>query len=131
MTEKPNTIRVLVIDDEADVADLNVEVLQRGGYEAAAVHHAEDAMGMLRNQRYDVVLSDLNMPGLDGRGVFEAISEHFPELVSRTGFVTGDSMGRASQAFLKESRRPYIEKPVSPKELREFVAQLSMEGTSE
>ena len=124
-------IRVLVIDDEVDVADLNVEVLQRGGYEADAVHKAELALDMLRNQRYDVVLSDLNMPELDGRGVFEAISRDFPELVSRTGFVTGDTMGRSSQAFLKESRRPYIEKPVSPKELREFVAQLSLEGNSE
>lgn len=131
MAKKSKSIRVLVIDDEVDVADLNVEVLQRGGYVADAVHHAENALDMLRNQRYDVVLSDLNMPGLDGRGVFDAISRDFPELVSRTGFVTGDTMGRSSQAFLKESRRPYIEKPVSPKELRDFVAQLSMEGNSE
>ena len=130
-SNKPKKIRVLVIDDEVDVADLNVEVLERGGYEADAVHKAELALDMMRNQRYDVVLSDLNMPELDGRGIFEAISRDFPELVSRTGFVTGDTMGRASQAFLKESRRPYIEKPVSPKELREFVAQLSMEGSSE
>ncbi|MEO1405665.1 MAG: ATP-binding protein, partial [Pseudomonadota bacterium] len=131
VTNPSKSIRVLVIDDEVDVADLNVEVLQRGGYEACAVHHAEDALNMLHNQHYDVVLSDLNMPGLDGRGIFEAISTHFPELISRTGFVTGDSMGRSSQAFLKESRRPYIEKPVSPQELRDFVARLSMEGSSE
>ncbi|MEO0655701.1 MAG: ATP-binding protein, partial [Pseudomonadota bacterium] len=87
MAEKPKSIRVLIIDDEADVADLNVEVLQRGGYEADAVYHAENALDMLRTRRYDVVLSDLNMPGLDGRGVFEAISKEFPELVSRTGFI--------------------------------------------
>lgn len=131
MAEKPKSIRVLVIDDEADVADLNVEVLQRGGYEADAVHHAENALDMLRTRRYDVVLSDLNMPGLDGRGVFEAISKEFPKLVSRTGFITGDTMGRASQAFLEESHRPYVEKPVSPTELRAFVAQLSLEGSPE
>lgn len=130
-SEISSPLRVLVIDDETDVADLNVEVLQRGGYQADAVHQAENALEMLRSKSYDVVLSDLNMPGLDGRGVFELISREFPELVSRTGFVTGDTMGRSSQAFLKESRRPYLEKPVSPKELREFVAQLSMEGTSE
>lgn len=127
-SETPKSIRVLVIDDEADVADLNVEVLERGGYEADAIYQGENALDMLRAHRYDVVLSDLNMPGLDGRGVFEAISKEFPELISRTGFITGDTMGRATQAFLNESRRPYIEKPVSPKELRAFVAQLSLEG---
>ncbi|MEM9369425.1 MAG: ATP-binding protein, partial [Planctomycetota bacterium] len=130
-TELPNPVRVLVIDDEVDVADLNVEVLQRGGYEANAAQDAEHALEMLRDQQYDVVLSDLNMPGLDGRGVFEVISRNHPELIERTGFITGDTMGRSSQAFLKESGRPYIEKPVSPTELREFVAQLCPEGTSE
>ncbi len=131
MSEEPKAIRVLVIDDEVDVADLNVEVLERGGYKADAVYEAENAFDMLRAQRYDVILSDLNMPNVDGRTVFEMISKDFPELVSRTGFVTGDTMGKASQVFLKESRRPYIEKPVSPKELRAFVAELSVEGASE
>ncbi len=131
MNEESNSVRVLVIDDEVDVADLNVEMLRRGGYDAVAAHQPENVLSILRSQRYDVVLSDLNMPGLDGRGVFEAISREFPELVSRIGFVTGDTMGKASQAFLKESRRPYIEKPVSPKELCAFAAQLSMEGSSE
>ena len=50
------------------------------------------------------------------------IRQDFPRLVQRTGFVTGDTMGRASQNFLREAKRPYIEKPVSPKELRDFVA---------
>lgn len=124
------TIRVLVIDDEVDVADLNVEVLERAGYKADAVYEAANAFDMLRNTRYDVVLSDLNMPNVDGRGVFETITTEFPDLVSRTGFVTGDTMGKASQIFLKESGRPYLEKPVSPKELRAFVAGLSTEGQS-
>lgn len=122
-------VRVLVIDDEVDVADLNVEVLQRGGYEADALYDGAKVIDLLRSNRYDVVLSDLNMPNEDGRSVFEAISSEFPELVSHTGFVTGDTMGKASQVFLKESRRPYIEKPVSPEELRAFVAQLSLEGS--
>jgi len=124
-------IRVLVIDDEVDVADLNVEVLERAGYKADAVYQAANAFDMLRSGQYDVVLSDLNMPVVDGRGVFETISTEFPDLVQRTGFVTGDTMGKASQVFLKESKRPYLEKPVSPKELRAFVAKLSTEGQTE
>ena len=119
------TIRVLVIDDEVEVADLNVEVLERGGFEARAVYRAADAFEILRTGRYDVVLSDLNMPDTDGRAVFDTISAEFPHLLPHTGFVTGDTMGRSSQKFLSEAKRPYLEKPVSPQELRAFVARLS------
>ena len=71
-----------------------------------------------------VVISDLNMPDIDGRGFFEAIAAEFPELVARTAFITGDTMGRSSQRFLGEADRPFLEKPVSPRELCEFVGGL-------
>ncbi len=121
----PSVCRVLVIDDEVEVADLNAEVLARGGYQAEVAYRAEDALDLLRREDFDVVISDLNMPGIDGRGVFEAIRSDFADLLDRTGFITGDTLGQASQRFLEESRRPYLEKPVSPRELRDFVARLS------
>ncbi len=126
--ESQKTVRVLVIDDEVDVADLNVEVLERAGYKADAAYKAATAFEMLRTYDYDVVLSDLNMPDVDGRGVYETIASEFPDLLASTGFVTGDTMGRTSQTFLQETSRPHLEKPVSPKELRAFVAQLNTEG---
>ncbi len=120
----PTMARVLVIDDEPDVADINAEILSRAGFEAEVVYRAADFLARLEDGRFDAVLSDLNMPDLDGRGVFEAIRARQPDLVNRTGFLTGDTMGRQSQAFLGEVKRPYIEKPVSPKELRAFVGRL-------
>jgi signal transduction histidine kinase/CheY-like chemotaxis protein len=116
--------RVLVIDDEPDVADLNAEILNRGGFEAHVVYNARDALESLDTANYDAVLSDLNMPDIDGRGVYDAIMARRPDLADRTGFLTGDTMGRQSQLFLGEVKRPYIEKPVSPKELRAFVTRL-------
>ncbi len=118
------TAHILVIDDEPDVADLNAEILERGGFSTHVVYNAQDALDTLGESSYDAVLSDLNMPDIDGRGVYEAITERQPELARHTGFLTGDTMGRQSQAFLGEVKRPYIEKPVSPKELREFVTRL-------
>ena len=49
-------------------------------------------------------------------------------MVPRTGFITGDTLGKASQGFLRESKRPYLEKPVAPTELRAFVAGLLAQG---
>ncbi|MEM0949335.1 MAG: ATP-binding protein [Pseudomonadota bacterium] len=117
--------RVLVIDDEPDVADLNAEVLERGGFKTCVVYKAEDAFAKLRESTFDAIISDLNMPGVDGRLFFDTIRSEFSEMVPHTGFITGDTMGQSSQRFLKDAARPYIEKPVSPGELRAFVHSLS------
>ena len=48
-------------------------------------------------------------------------------MLSKTAFVTGDTMGSASQKLLGESGLPYLEKPVAPSEFRELVAKLISE----
>lgn len=126
--EGRSATRVLVIDDEADVAELNAEVLERAGYDVHAVSDGREALRLLAQQPFDVVLSDLNMPDLDGRALYEAIQSTYPDLVTGVGFITGDTLGRSSQTFLAEAGRPYLEKPVSPKELREFVEHIGQGG---
>ena len=76
---------------------------------------------MLAGSRYDLLLSDLNMPELDGRGLYEIVRDDYPDTLERTAFITGDTMGAAPQSLLQESKRPYLEKPVSPAELRELA----------
>lgn len=120
--------RILIIDDEIDVAELNAEVLNRSGYITTAVSNAEEGLALMAAAHFDVVLSDLNMPGIDGRSFFEALRRDFPEQLDAVGFITGDTLGKASQTFLAEAGRPYLEKPVSPKELRAFVACLDQKG---
>ena len=122
-------LRVLIVDDEEDVAELNAELLTRVGYDTAHVSSGREALSLMEEDPFDIVLCDLNMPDLDGRAVFDAISQHHPHLVSKVGFITGDTLGRASQTFLAEAGRPFLEKPVSPSELRDFVCTLS-NGTS-
>ncbi len=124
-------VRVLVIDDETDVAELNAEVLNRAGYDTIAVASVGEALDLLRARTFDIVLSDLNMPDQDGRALFQDIQTTYPHLVQGVGFITGDTLGRASQAFLAEAGRPYLEKPVSPKELRQFVEQIQRESAND
>ena len=61
------------------------------------------------------------MPFADGRELFDSVKAEFPKLCSRTAFLTGDTMGSNSQGFLMETGRPFLEKPVSPRELCDFV----------
>lgn len=124
LTRSRANVRALVVDDERDVAELITEILKKEGFDVDVAHSGTEAVEMLRGNRYDLLLSDLNMPELDGRGLYKVIRDDFPDLLERTAFITGDTMGFASQGLLQESKRPYLEKPVSPSELRELAYQL-------
>jgi PAS domain S-box-containing protein len=124
LSRNRSNVRALVVDDEVDVAELIAEILKKEGFRVDLAHSGLQAVERLKNHRYDLLLSDLNMPELDGRGLYEVIRDDFPDLLERTAFITGDTMGFASQGLLRESKRPYLEKPVSPAELRELVYRL-------
>lgn len=116
--------RVLVVDDERDVADLLKEMLERDGFEVHAAFNGVEALECLRQEEYALVLSDLNMPGLDGKGLFEATKKERPEVVRKIGFITGDTLSKEAERFLENSGRPYLEKPVGPVELRRLVSSM-------
>lgn len=116
--------RALVVDDEVEVGELNAEILRREGFEVDFVNSGEDALDRLQSANYDIFLSDLNMPGVDGRKIYEALVARFPDMLRRTAYITGDTMGESSLGLLQESGLPYLEKPVSPSELRTLVGKL-------
>lgn len=120
--------RVLVVDDEEDIGALIAEVLKREGYLVDQVGSGAQALERLAGQGYDVVLSDLNMPDVDGKTLFATLKREHPEMVSRIAFITGDTMGPTSQKTLQEAGRPYLEKPVAPEELRQLVQDIMAEG---
>ena len=73
--------RILVVDDETAVRDVLVAVLEHGGYSVTATSSVEEALGTLkRDRRYDLVLSDITMPGKDGFCLLDSMTEAFPEI---------------------------------------------------
>jgi len=118
---KPVDTKVLVVDDETEVAELIAEILQKDGLRVDVAHSGHQALKKLEITRYDLLLSDLNMPELDGRGLYEMVRDKHPDMLERTAFITGDTMGLKSQDLLRQSKRPHLEKPVSPAELRQLV----------
>lgn len=117
-------LKALVVDDEVEVGELNAEILRKEGFEVDFVSSGEEAVNRLHAGKYDIFLSDLNMPGVDGRKIYDALVAHFPDMLARTAYVTGDTMGLKSLGLLEESGLPYLEKPVSPLELRTLVQEL-------
>ena len=71
-----------------------------------------------------MILTDLKMPNMDGRHLFNHISDFYPAEVGKLAFLTGDTISPDAQAFLRATKRPYLEKPIKPDELRSFVSKL-------
>jgi FixJ family two-component response regulator len=62
------------------------------------------------------------MPQLDGPGFYRELCRVSPALADRVMFLTGDTLSPAIQHFLEEAKRPFIEKPLDPRQLRQAVA---------
>ncbi|MEH6633027.1 MAG: ATP-binding protein [Halopseudomonas aestusnigri] len=117
-------LNILVVDDEEDVAWLIRDLLEDHNYQVTVCLTAEKALKKIESNHIDIVLSDVKMPGMGGEEFLEAIRSIKPELVERTGFVTGDTMSPRVAEFFKRSGQQFIEKPVAPDELVNFVEEL-------
>ena len=116
--------RALVVDDEADIADTIRELLEREGFDVTVASDGAAALMALDRDDFDVVLSDLRMPGVSGPEMYARVREIRPQLLSRIAFVTGDTLGASMDEFLKESGRPVLEKPFTRAGVRCVVSAL-------
>src|SRR5271154_1254915 len=113
--------RVLVADDEEGVRTFLAETLERAGHDVTQVADGAAALRAAREEPFDVVLTDLRMPGTDGMAVVRSVRTEQPdvEVIVLTAF--GD-VATAVEA-MKLGAYDYLEKPVSgPAAVRELVA---------
>ena len=120
-TPKPGRIsgRALVVDDEPDIALSLAEILELGGMQVDMAENGSAAVDRIRAADYDVVLTDVRMPIMDGLTLYRRAEAVKPGLGKHFIFVTGDSMGPMVRAFLDEDNSSCIEKPLlASKKLR-------------
>jgi CheY-like chemotaxis protein len=104
-------IRVLVVDDEALVAELVSEILRLDGHEVDHATNGLDALARIRAGRYGLIVSDVHMPDLDGPAFYRELLDIDPTYGDRVVFITGDVLSSDTQRFLRASGVPYLEKP--------------------
>jgi len=117
-------LSVLVIDDEPEVAQLIADILELDGHATVMADNGRTALELLGAQDFDIILSDLRMPGFDGPWLFGQMQESRPELLDRIAFITGDTLSGDIAAFLQQAGRPFIEKPITPDDVRKLVSSL-------
>ena len=81
--------RVLLVDDEPHVSRVMKIALDRRGYEVEMARNGEEALARQRSEPFDVIITDYQMPKMDGRGLCEALAADAPEPAPLTLLVTG------------------------------------------
>ncbi|MGA7143992.1 MAG: sigma-54 dependent transcriptional regulator [Desulfobacterales bacterium] len=107
--------KILIVDDNPEVLKLIASILETNEYEVETVSMGESAIKKLESNDYDMVLTDLMMPDIDGMQVLE----HVKSKASRTMCIilTGHGTIKSSVKAIKKGAFDYITKPVSPSEL--------------
>jgi two-component system NtrC family sensor kinase len=116
--------RVLVVDDEEPVANLLARLLRELGHQPMVVNTGAEALELIAREQFDLVLSDVKMPGMSGFELHQTIKQTNPELAARLVFVTGDMLSAATQARIAQSGNPYIAKPFAIERLETLVRAL-------
>jgi len=116
--------RLLVVDDEPEIAELIGEMLGGAGYEIMTAESGAVALAMLAEARFDAIVSDLHMPDIDGAQLWREVKAQHPALARRMLFVTGDTLSPIARQFLSEARCDSLNKPFSKAELLARVTEL-------
>jgi PAS domain S-box-containing protein len=116
--------RILVVEDEPAVAQLIVDVLREEGHHVDSVLDSREALARLSRGRYDLVISDLRMPRLDGRAFYEALVNAGSPMRDRILFTTGDTLAPSTLEFVEKYRLPFLAKPFLVEELKLAVHRL-------
>jgi CheY-like chemotaxis protein len=124
-----NTARKILVVDDDPIVGLSFErVLSAQGYLVVTAPNGADALEKLREGEYDVVFTDIKMPGMDGLEVAERVKAKQPwtPVVIVTGYGTSDNESRARAAGVSD----FLRKPLSPQMIEQSTLKALLEGVA-
>ncbi len=110
---------ILLVDDEADTLDACTQILRKDGCHVERAASAQEAIQLLSTRSFDLTITDLKMPQVDGLELLKAIKRIDPEMA--VVVITGYATVETAVASMKEGAYDYIPKPFTPDELRLVV----------
>ncbi|WP_068825940.1 sigma-54-dependent response regulator transcription factor FleR [Pseudomonas sp. BMS12] len=113
------TAKVLLVEDDRALREALSDTLLLGGHDFRAVECAEDAVAALGEEAFGLVISDVNMPGMDGHQLLALIRTRYPQLPVLLMTAYG-AVERAVEA-MRQGAADYLVKPFEPRTLLELV----------
>ena len=116
-----NAARILFIDDESGSRESLTLLFEREGYLVEAVAEGEEALSLLSRKSYDVIITDLFLPGVSGIDILKHVKEH--SLPCNVILITGNASAETAVKAMKEGAFDYITKPLNFEKLKVLVAK--------
>ena len=113
------TMKILIVDDEPVLAQSLFDILSLYDYHVTKTVNGMDAIALLQNTHIDLVLLDLNMPGMSGFDVIDFVVEN--DLASKIIILSGDATFETAKKALKKGAHDFLKKPYHPDELLSII----------
>ncbi len=120
----PSGKAILVIDDEVWILELAAELLRAEGHIVETAQGGQQALERLSRRRYDVIVSDWKMPGLNGMRLYEHLRATDAAAAKHVLFMTGDVVSDTFQEFLRTHQLTCLSKPFATVEFRAAVTRM-------
>jgi len=114
--------RILIVDDEEEIQRLFEDYVEMIGYESALAKNGKEALNMVKKEDYDLVVTDLKMPEMDGVSFMKEAKKLCPEL--KFVILTGYSSQKSMEESVESGSYVYLEKPVDYEDFKEIVRRV-------
>src|SRR5207244_4485361 len=94
---------ILIVDDEAEIRETLAEILTGAQHQVVTASSGREALERMAADHYDAILTDIRMPDLDGRALYQEVERRWPRQTGRIVFVTGDTLASALREFVSQS----------------------------
>jgi CheY-like chemotaxis protein len=121
---------ILVIDDDPLFAKLLADVLETDGHLTTTAANGVEALALLANQAFDLIMIDVRMPELDGPAFYRELERRNPDQARRVMFMTGGAVGAETAELLSTVRTPVLRKPLDVEEIRATVQRFFLAADS-
>ena len=119
----PEKLRIPIIDDEEVVCRSCERFLKEEGYDVRTAYNGRDGIILIEENNYDIVITDLKMPGMSGMEILEYVKDKYPDI--QVIMITGYSTAANAEESVKKGAADYIQKPFAPSELLSVVIETS------
>jgi len=119
--------KILVVEDEPSICQVCLRTLVAEGFGVDIAVNGAIAGKMLGEAAYDLCLIDLRTPIMNGRELYQYVTDEYPDFKGKIIFTTGDVLDEKLASMLNGAGRPYLPKPFTPDELRSIVKE-TLEG---
>lgn len=117
----PDKKRILVVDDDADIVLMIQRILEKSGFEVARTTEGAEAIRMIEQESFDLILLDIMMPGIDGFEVARSVRRNEKGVRPPVVFVTARDDSESMREGFRSGGTVFLAKPFTASQLLRIV----------